>query len=281
MKYYVLYNKLAGHGNSFEETKKIGAFCSEEPTYIDVVDVNYPELLAGVSEDDVIIISGGDGTLNRFVNDTDGLDVKCDVMYYASGTGNDFLHDLGREKGSAPFSVKEYIKDLPIATVKGKSYRFLNNLGFGIDGYCCEVGDAQKASSDKPVNYTAIAIKGLLFHYKPTSATVIVDGVEYKYKKVWLAPTMNGRYYGGGMMAAPDQERIAEDKKLSVMLFYGKGRLKTLMAFPSIFKGEHVKRKDMVAIHTGKEIHVKFDSPAAVQIDGETILGVTEYTARV
>ena len=281
MKYYVLYNKLAGHGNSFEETKKIGAFCSEEPTYIDVVDVNYPELLAGVSEDDVIIISGGDGTLNRFVNDTDGLDVKCDVMYYASGTGNDFLHDLGREKGSAPFSVKEYIKDLPIATVKGKSYRFLNNLGFGIDGYCCEVGDAQKASSDKPVNYTAIAIKGLLFHYKPTSATVIVDGVEYKYKKVWLAPTMNGRYYGGGMMAAPDQERIAEDKKLSVMLFYGKGRLKTLMAFPSIFKGEHVKRKDMVAIHTGKEIHVKFDSPAAVQIDGETILGVTEYTAKV
>lgn len=281
MKYYVLYNKLAGHGNSFEEAKKIGAFCSEEPTYIDVVDVNYPELLAGVSEDDVIIISGGDGTLNRFVNDTDGLDVKCDVMYYASGTGNDFLHDLGREKGSAPFSVKEYIKDLPIATVKGKSYRFLNNLGFGIDGYCCEVGDAQKASSDKPVNYTAIAIKGLLFHYKPTSATVIVDGVEYKYKKVWLAPTMNGRYYGGGMMAAPDQERIAEDKKLSVMLFYGKGRLKTLMAFPSIFKGEHVKRKDMVAIHTGKEIHVKFDSPAAVQIDGETILGVTEYTAKV
>lgn len=281
MKYYVLYNKLAGCGNSFDEAKKIAEFCPEEPSYIDVLDVNYSDLLSNAGEEDVIIISGGDGTLNRFVNDTEGLDVKCDVMYYASGTGNDFLHDLGKEKGGAPFSIKEYIKDLPTATVKGKTYRFLNNVGFGIDGYCCEVGDAKKAKSDKPVNYTAIAINGLLFHYKPTSATVTVDGVEYKYKKVWLAPTMNGRFYGGGMMAAPEQERLSEDKKLSVMLFYGKGRLKTLMAFPSIFKGEHVKRKDMVVIHTGKEISVKFDSPAAVQIDGETILGVTEYTARV
>jgi hypothetical protein len=35
----------------------------------------------------------------------------------------------------------------------------------------------------------------------------------------------------------------------------------------------------MVVIHTGKNIHVKFDSPRTVQIDGETIIGVTEYSA--
>jgi len=90
---------------------------------------------------------------------------------------------------------------------------------------------------------------------------------------------MKGRFYGGGMMAAPEQDRNASDGSLSVMLFYGAGRLRTLMAFPSIFKGEHVKRTKMVAIHKGKDIYVKFDSPAPVQIDGETILGVTEYHA--
>ena len=42
---------------------------------------------------------------------------------------------------------------------------------------------------------------------------------------------------------------------------------------------ENVKKTKMVAIHTGKEITVTFDSPAPVQIDGETILGVTEYHA--
>jgi diacylglycerol kinase family enzyme len=141
------------------------------------------------------------------------------------------------------------------------------------------VGDAQKKKSDKPVNYTAIAIKGLLFHYKPTNAKITVDGKEYSFKKVWLAPTMKGRYYGGGMMATPEQDRKNPDGTLSVMLFHGKGRLKTLMAFPSIFKGEHIKHTNMVTILTGKDIKVEFDSPAAVQVDGETILGVTEYSA--
>jgi diacylglycerol kinase family enzyme len=63
------------------------------------------------------------------------------------------------------------------------------------------------------------------------------------------------------------------------MVFHGKGRLRTLMAFPSIFKGEHIKHKSMVKILEGRDIRVAFDSPRAVQIDGETVTGVTEYHA--
>ena len=36
---------------------------------------------------------------------------------------------------------------------------------------------------------------------------ITVDGIKYTYKKVWLAPTINGRFYGGGMMPAPGQDR--------------------------------------------------------------------------
>ena len=90
---------------------------------------------------------------------------------------------------------------------------------------------------------------------------------------------MKGRYYGGGMMATPAQDRCDPEKGLSIMLFHGSGRLQTLAAFPAIFKGEHIKNTKIVTIHTGKDIHVKFDRPAPVQIDGETILGVTEYRA--
>lgn len=279
MKYYVLYNPIAGYGESESRAKALSDVLQGEIKYLDVTKQTYAELLSEADEDDVMIICGGDGTLNRFVNDTEGIEVKNDILYYALGTGNDFLKDIGKETGCAPFSVKDYIRNLPMVEIQGKSYRFINNVGFGIDGYCCEVGDEIKKTSTKPVNYTSIAIKGLLFYYKPTNATVTVDGVEYKYKKVWLAPTMNGRYYGGGMMATPEQDRLDPEKKLSLMLFYGKGKLATLMAFPSIFKGEHVKKKNMVAIHTGHEISVTFDSPKAIQIDGETILGVTSYNA--
>ena len=190
------------------------------------------------------------------------------------------MRDIGKEAYCEPFLVNKYISDLPTVTVLGKTYRFLNGVGYGIDGYCCEEGDKIRAKKPgQEINYTGIAIKGLLFKYKPTNATVIVDGKEYFFKKAWLAPTMHGRFYGGGMMPTPAQDRLGE-KKASVMLFHGSGKLKTLMIFPSIFKGEHIKKTKHVTVLEGKEITVKFDSPRAVQVDGETILGVSEYTVK-
>ena len=49
------------------------------------------------------------------------------------------------------------------------------------------------------------------------------------------------------------------------------------MVFPKIFKGEHAKYRKMVDFFVGDEITVEFDRPNALQIDGETILGVTKY----
>lgn len=109
---------------------------------------------------------------------------------------------------------------------------------------------------------------------------ITVDGKEYSYKKVWLAPTMHGRFYGGGMMNAPNQVRNNPDGTLSVVIMYGSGKLKTLMVFPSIFKGEHISHTEMVEVLTGRDITVHFDAPTALQIDGETIKNVTEYSVK-
>ena len=137
-----------------------------------------------------------------------------------------------------------------------------------------------KTLPGKKVDYTAIAIKGLLFHYKARNARVTVDGKAYSYKNVWIAPTMLGRYYGGGMIPTPGQDRRDPEGKLSLMVFHGAGRLRTLCIFPGIFKGKHIKHKKQVAIHSGYEITVEFDRPTPLQIDGETIPNVTKYTAR-
>lgn len=270
----VLYNPLSGN-------------CTEEIIQKNLPDcecfdvtklTDYAPLFEGLTPEDSVILCGGDGTLNRFVNDTEGVEFSCEILYYPVGSGNDFSFDvIGSKTSEKPFSIKKYLTNLPSVTVKGKTYRFLNGVGYGIDGYCCEVGDELRKTSDKPINYTMIAIKGLLFHYKPTKAKVTVDGKEYSFEKVWLAPTMFGRYYGGGMMPTPGQTR--HDDTVSTLVFYGSGKLKTLMIFPSIFTGKHVAHKKSVAVLTGKEISVEFDSPRSLQIDGETILGVTSYTA--
>ena len=278
MKYCILYNPYSGNGGSEDDSRRIATSFDGDVCREDMTKISDPAtFLSDYGEEDALVICGGDGTLNRFINAIDGIDVKCDILYYPTGTGNDFLRDIGVSKDECPVSVKEYISDLPTVEVGGNTYRFLNNVGFGIDGYCCEVGDQLKKTSDKPVNYTAIAIKGLLFKFPPVNATVCVDGKDFSYKKVWIAPTMKGRFYGGGMMPTPMQDRKSEDGSLSLMVMHGSSKLKTLMVFPSLFKGEHVKHSEMVAIHTGHEISVTFDRPTALQIDGETILGVTSY----
>lgn len=282
--YHILFNPHSGNGCAEEEAKLLSALYDSETSYYDITAIgSYADFFAGLAEGDSVILCGGDGTLNRFVNDTEGIEFNCDILYFAIGSGNDFLRDV-EKTDKVPFRINEYIENLPTVEVGGKRYRFINNVGFGIDGYCCEVGDAIKANNEKTgkskaVNYTAIAIKGLLFHYKPTSATVTVDSKEYRYEKVWLSPTMKGRFYGGGMMPTPAQDRMNENGELSLMLMHGTGKLKTLLVFPSLFKGEHIKHEKLVAIHTGKDISVTFDRPTAVQIDGETILGVTSYRA--
>ena len=276
---YVLYNPLAGNGKGGEDARLLELILQEDLEFYDMTRItNYAAFLSGMEPGDYLIIAGGDGTLNRFVNDTEGLRIERQILYFPVGTGNDFAKDLSRDAYSIPRPINWYIKDLPIVEVHGKKYRFFNGVGFGIDGYCCQVGDELR-KEEQEVNYTSIAVKGLLRHFDARSARITVDGETFTYEKVWIAPTMYGRYYGGGMMAAPAQRRWDKEKRLSLVIFHGAGRLRTLCIFPSIFKGRHINHKKYVAVHTGTNIKVEFDRPTPLQIDGETVPNVTSYTA--
>ena len=273
---YVIYNPMAGNGKAEEDAKLLQMILDEDLEYYDMTRItNYAAFLSGMEKGDYLVIVGGDGTLNRFINDTNNIEITQEILYFPAGSGNDFAREFGTVGN--PIVVTQYLRNLPSVDVNGRHYRFINGVGFGIDGYCCQVGDELRKIPSKKVNYTGIAIKGLLFHFAPRNATVTVDGKEYAYKKVWIAPTMHGKFYGGGMIPTPKQDRSSG--KLSLMLFHGAGRIRTLCVFPGIFKGTHIKHKNMVAVHTGNEITVEFDQPTPLQIDGETVLNVTRYSA--
>ena len=280
-KYYFLYNPMAGNGGAAERAKCLSVNYPNSEICDMTAIGSYKDFFDSVSEDDAIVVCGGDGTLNRFANDTIGLGVKNRIYYSPVGSGNDFFRDLTEETDEYDMcEITKYLEKLPTVEAKGKKSCFINGIGYGIDGYCCEEGDKLKAKSAKKINYTGIAIKGLLGGFKRVNATVTVDGEKQEFKKVWLAPTMNGRYYGGGMMPTPAQDRLSEDGRLSLLVFYGSGKLKTLMVFPSLFKGEHIKKTKVTKIITGYDITVEFDRPTALQIDGETLTAVSSYRAR-
>ena len=278
MEYKVLYNEKSCNGNGLANAKEIEKIIDPSNIiYVNLLEIeSYDEYISNTPSDVRIILCGGDGTLNYYVNHTTEETRKIRIDYFPTGTGNDFLHDIGGKNGEIVEEVNKYLIDLPTVTIDGKSYKFFNGVGYGIDGYCCEIGDQQKLKSNKPVNYAGIAIKGILFYFKPLTATITIDGKEIIAEKTWLAPTMKGRFYGGGMMPTPAQDRNDPEKKVSVMTYKTGLGLKALIVFPNIFKGEHIKSK-IVDIYEGNEIKVKFDRPCAAQIDGETVLNVTEY----
>ena len=281
-KYIVLYNPMASSNHGKEIAEKLDTVMTgDQLIYQNVTRIeNYRAWFEEIGPDAPVILVGGDGTINRFANNITGIEFPNDILLFGAGTGNDFMADIGQTPGSAPVSIKKYLSDLPSVTINGSTRLFVNGVGYGIDGYCCEEGDKLRKQSDKPVNYAGIAIKGLLFHYKPTNAVVTVDGEKHEFKKVWLSPVMHGRYYGGGMIPTPEQDRMDPEHKLSVLVWHGSGKIPTLAAFPGIFKGEHVKHKKNICIITGHEISVEFDRPVAAQIDGETVLSVSRIDTK-
>ena len=94
--YYILYNPLSGNGKSEEESKLISEYYDGEVALKNIIEIqDYAAFFADITENDTVILCGGDGTINRFVNNTDGIDIPCDILYHASSTGNDFLLDQG------------------------------------------------------------------------------------------------------------------------------------------------------------------------------------------
>ena len=277
---YILFNELANNGHGKDKIGELTKdFKEGEFELVNVIGLNCKAFQMKLKKEDVIYLVGGDGTLNHFANDFECDNFPCDIYYLSSGTGNDFLNDVQKEGGI--IKVNDYLKNLPTVFVKDMERKFINGIGYGIDGYCCEIADRQREKKPgKAINYTSIAIKGLLFFFKRKKATVVVDGKEYSFKKVWLCGSMNGKYYGGGMKVAPNQERLSKEKTLTLCVFTGKTKLGSLMTFPKIFEGKLPDYPKYAHYFVGKEIEVKFNEPCALQIDGETVLAVTEYKVK-
>ena len=276
---YVLYNPLAQAGKGKENFELAKADLEKEfgeYTPVDLVEYKPEEFFPNVKKEDKVCVLGGDGTLNVFANNVKKYSTECEMYFYKGGNGNDFLEDVKESDDQKLVYLNPYFKRLPKITVNGMTRYYMNGIGYGIDGMVCEVADNMKKEGKTDINYASLSIKLLLHGYKCPEATVLVDGKEYKFRKVWLCSAMNGRYYGGGMKIAPGQDRLGDTLSLSII--HNAGRLRTLMIFPKIFKGEHVKNKKMSTILTGKSITVSFSHPMALQIDGETVLNVSSYT---
>lgn len=275
---YILYNPKAHNGNNDLNIVYKGDTQNKPGIKkINIIDIDVAAFASELNEDDRVLIRGGDGTLHHFANRAKGVDFPCKLFMIRSGTGNDFLNDIGQMTADEPLDIRRYLKELPTVTFGGRRRVFINGVGLGVDGEVCLGVEIYKTKNpNKKANYTAIALQELGFKYKRPSAKITVDGVTRFYDKVWAVSTMKGRYYGGGLKIAPDQNR--DSGEVSVVIMHGGSRVKTLSVFAKINSGGHIKHTEMVEVIKGKHVKVEFSHPCALQVDGEVFTGVSKYS---
>ena len=274
---YILFNRLSNNSHGEADAREWAKNHNIEAEYVGLIGLNYKEFFDKLTEDDEAILCGGDGTVNYFANEMYGYEFKNKLSYAKCGSGNDFYRDVAEYEKDGRVDFLPFLKNLPLIKVNGIERRFLNGIGYGLDGETCLVGDEiREKDPSAQINYTNIAIKLLLGGYTLRKATVTVDGNSASYENVWLSSTMFGRYYGGGIMAAPNQNRLNEEHTCTVTTLSSKGRLKTFLRFPTFSKGKHDGKKWVTHV-TGHHFKIEFDIPCALQIDGDVIKDVKEY----
>jgi diacylglycerol kinase family enzyme len=276
---YILYNPLANGGNGTVGLEKVqAAFPGQCLDQQDITKLDTRAFLTGLSADDRVILCGGDGTINHLINAIADTPIAVPISIWKFGTGNDFWRDVPEKGDHQTVLLNDYIQNLPYAMVDGQKVYFLNNCSYGLDGKVCEIGEHVKRHRKKgKVSYAWLAIRSILRDYHCGNADVTVDGETRHYEKVWMASALNGRFVGGGMKLAPDQDRTSD--KLCCLVWHGTSRLATLCRLVSVFWGGHVKWKHMCDVRFGRDIQVVFDRPTAAQLDGEVFSDITGYTA--
>jgi YegS/Rv2252/BmrU family lipid kinase len=234
-----------------------------------------------------ILVVGGDGTLNEAVNGFfdpagDPIGGEASIALLPSGTGGDFRRVAGIPSGldaAARLIASGSQRSIDVGRVDfdGGTRRFFINIAdCGMGG---EVVARINRSSHKRGGVRGSAMflgasLATLWGYTSRVARVTVDGVtsERDVRSVVIA---NGRYFGGGMRVAPDAE--LDDGRFDVVIIGETGRTRALTGIPSLYRGRHVRRRE-VEVHRARVVRVSCeDAPMLFDVEGEQV-GTTPAT---
>lgn len=150
MRFLFLINPKSGGGKGsclIERFKKESKEISSE---IDIFDLTTTNLTTKeISQYDICVVAGGDGTISRLINESDGFPIP--LLILPLGTGNDLTRELGISKGILKLPLNSIINlALSYQRKEFRSWKFsfgenltsqilfCNYISFGLDGAVIE-----------------------------------------------------------------------------------------------------------------------------------------------
>jgi YegS/Rv2252/BmrU family lipid kinase len=190
----------------------------------------------------MVVAVGGDGTASEVVDGLTGAGrvVEPELLFgcIPHGTGGDLRRSLGW-----PGTPEEAARALAVGvTVTHEGTRqqrhFVNVSSFGVSGRVVrELARGGRLGSGK-LTYTLASARALL-GYSDQPVRWRVDGGEWTEERITALAVCNGRYFGAGMMVAP--EARMDDGLLDVTVWKGLGFTDFLTKRRMLYDGTHVK----------------------------------------
>lgn len=273
MRYLFIVNPIAGRGEADKKWSLIKEEIEKELLDYEVVFTKAPGdgvflAKAGVAKGfHVLVAVGGDGTINEVIRgiiDAESKE-KIKLGIIAAGTGNDLIRTLG-----IPRDVEKAVQVLKNARVKkidlGKinGDYFINTVGIGFDGAVAYEINTRVKWLKGTLAYLYGVLKTLLTYRSPKMSIKIDEQVFQGH--YFLVAIANGKYYGGGMMIAPDAN--ITDGLFDVVVIKDLPKLEVLKVFPRVFAGKHIPHAK-VEVYRGKNIYLESADRVIIQADGE------------
>ena len=235
---------------------------------------------------DLVVATGGDGTLNEVVNgffaEGKPLRPEASAALIPFGTGGDFRRSAGLP--DSPAAAVAAIADarprridaakLRLADARGQSLEryFLNVASFGLGG---EVSVAAKRNFLTPYSgYAAFlwATVVTFLRFRAKTVRLELDGEPLAEPLAILQVSLgNGGYHGGGMQACPLAK--LDSGSLEVTVIGKTGLLDFLRSLPLLYSGEvysHPKCRHFRV----QRVAARSDSPVLAEVDGEALGGL-------
>ncbi|MFZ1996997.1 MAG: diacylglycerol kinase family protein [Solirubrobacteraceae bacterium] len=221
--------------------------------------------LAAAQAGEIAVAFGGDGLIGAVADALRHSDGVLGVL--PGGRGNDFARGLG-----IPLS--------PPAACEVLAHGEVRRLDLGVIGDKTFIGIAScgfDSVANRIANETTLVRGRLVYAYgllralagwRPAAFTVVVDGGEPRTVSGYTVAAANSRYYGGGMMLAPDA--TLQDGMLDLVLILETPKLRFLRRAPAVFTGAHV-RLENVELLRGQTITIAASRAFTMYADGDPI----------
>ena len=213
---------------------------------------------------DLVIIGGGDGTLNAAAEALVEAGLPLGVL--PLGTANDLARTL--EIPADPIAASRVIVDgethrIDVGCVNGKHFFNVASLGLSVH-VARELGVEVKRRWG--VLGYPLTVWRALGQHQWFRAEIRCNGQRARVRSIQIS-IGNGRHYGGGMTIAADAQ--IDDGMLDVVSVAPQGLLELIVNLPAFRWGRHDRAPRMVRHWRCCEIEIRTAQPMPINTDGE------------